>query len=126
MLIALQVIQLVRRGGPFFRFPDTVESHTQPGQNNTLDAIRLCNDAQLLLPRGATVTIVRPSQAPDYDATIFLTGVGYLPRQRVVAPRLDGPHDDLPMYVLAVRELLSNPAYEQLATFPEGRVYMRK
>lgn len=125
-LLAFEIVQLTRRGGPFFRWPDTVESHTWAGQNNTVDAIQLCKHAELLLPRGATVTLVRPSQAPYYDGTIFLTGVGYLPRQRVVAPRFEASHDDLPVYVLAIHDPLENSAYDELAAFPEGRVYVRK
>lgn len=117
--------ELRRRGGPFFQQPLTVEAHAWPGGNPNHDVIMLCRRARVLMPRGATVTVVRPSQAPDFEATYFLAAVGNLPRHRVVAPRLDAAAD-APQYVIAVREPLSDRHYEKFAEFPEGTLWMRK
>jgi hypothetical protein len=122
--LAILSIEAVRdRGGSWFDHPVSVEAHTWPGQNNTTDAVVLCNRVRGLLPRDATVTLLRPSQRPAYDATIYLAGVGCLPRQQVVAPIFDRPEQ--PRYVIALREPFEQPPYKRVASFPEGWLYER-
>ena len=108
-----------RRGGPYFEIPATIEDHIWVGENLTRETILLCRRAAPLLPRGAEVTIMRPSQRPNYDATIYLTGVGLLPHQRVFVPDPDSRRQ----YVLALREPLDWNGYRLVAEFPEGRLY---
>ena len=113
-----------RLGGPFFQFPATVQDHVAPVPFPSRDMILLARRAADILPRGATVTAVEPSQAPEYDITLFLTAVGMMPHQRVIAPALDAKDPAaLPRYVLAVRTPLAHPAYRLVRTLPEGRIY---
>jgi hypothetical protein len=127
LVLAVALVREYRhRGGPYFEVPFTVESHTWVQQNDIRDVLALCKRARRFIPRGKTVTVVRPGQAPNYDATIYLAAVGNLPRQDVVAPRLDGDDDKLPQYVIAVREPFNHPRYVRTADFPEGALYSRR
>ena len=85
------------------------------------DMILLSQAAADIVPRGATVTAIRPAEAPDYDITLYLTAGGMMPRHRVVPPNLDAA--DRPQFVLAVREPLSNSHYRLFRELPEGRIY---
>ncbi len=110
-------------GGPYFEFPGTIQDHVWPVRFPSADAIVLSRRAEPLLPRGATVTILKPSEAPDYDQTHWLTGLGMLPRQHPVAQKVD---ETKPAYVIAIHEEFAHPAYEKIATFKEGFLYKRK
>lgn len=116
---AALVLRFQSLGGPFFEFPETVQDHVSPHRYPSADAIVLSRTAAKLLPRGATVTILHPPDAPNYDATHFLTGVGLLPHQIVIAQDLERRPD----YVLAVREPLVHPNYELMAEVKGGRIY---
>jgi hypothetical protein len=83
--------------------------------------ILLSRAAAEIVPRGATVTAIRPAETPDYDVTLYLTAGGMMPRHRVVPPTLDTA--DRPRFVLAVREPLLNPHYRLFRELPEGRIY---
>jgi hypothetical protein len=109
------------RGGPYFTFPKTVQDHVAPSIYPSRDMILLSHAAAGIVPRGATVTAIRPAEAPDYDITLYLTAGGMMPRHRVVPPALDAA--DRPQFVLAVREPLSNPHYRLFRELPEGRIY---
>jgi hypothetical protein len=118
---------LVRRyhwlGGPYFEFfPPTIQDHVWPTRFPSADAIVLCRRAEKLLPRGATVTVLRPLDAPNYDQTHWLTGLGMLPRQHVVPQQVD---ELKPEYVLAIHGEFPNASYVKIATFPEGMLYRR-
>lgn len=106
-------------GGPYFEFPDTVQDHVAVVRWPSADAIVLSRNAAKILPRGATVTILQPSAAPNYDATHYLTGVGLMPHQRVVRPDLETRPD----YVLALRDPLEHPAYRLFKEIEGGRIY---
>jgi hypothetical protein len=106
-------------GGPYFELPDTIQDHVAVVRWPSADAIVLSRNAAKLLPRGASVTILQPSQAPNYDATHYLTGVGLMPHQLVVKPDLDRRPD----YVLALREPLEHPAYRLFKEVEGGRIY---
>jgi hypothetical protein len=106
-------------GGPYFEFPDTVQDHVAVVRWPSADAIVLSRSAARILPRGATVTILQPSAAPNYDTTHYLTGVGLMPHQRVVRPDLA----TLPDYVLALRDPLEHPSYRLLREIEGGRIY---
>ena len=108
-----------RRGGPYFEIPQTIEDHVRVGENATREVILLCRRVAPLLPRGAEVTIVIPSQNPNFDATIYLIGVGMLPHQQVFVPDAHLPRQ----YVLTIREPLDWKGYRLVAQFPEGRLY---
>jgi hypothetical protein len=98
-----------------------VQDHVAPAFYPSRDMILLSQAAAEIVPRGATVTAIRPAEAPDYDITLYLTASGMMPRHRVVPPTLDG--NDRPRFVLAVREPLSNPHYRLFRELPEGRIY---
>jgi hypothetical protein len=106
-------------GGPYFEFPDTIQDHVAVVKWPSADAIVLSRNAAKILPRGATVTILQPSQAPNYDATHFLTGVGLMPHQQVIKPDLDRRPD----YVLALREPFEHPSYRLFKEVEGGRIY---
>ena len=124
------IMAVVRRyhwlGGPYFTFPDTIQDHVWPARFASADAIVLARRAEPLLPRGAKVTLLTPSEAPNYDQTHWLTGLGLLPRQHVVPQRVDGPRETLPDYVIAIRGPFDHPQYRVVATFPEGFLYTLK
>lgn len=111
-------------GGPYFELPKTVQDHVAPTPYASRDVILLARAAAEIIPRGATVTAIQPSQAPDYDVTHYLTAVGMMPRHRVVAPAIDASDPMArPRFVLAVREPLANPHYRLYCVLPEGRIY---
>jgi hypothetical protein len=106
-----------RLGGPYFTMPETVQDHVAPAPYPSRDVILLARRAAEIVPRGATVTAIEPSQAPNYDVTLWLTAVGMMPRHRVVPPEAH------PEYVLAVRTPFTNPSYHLITALPEGRIY---
>jgi hypothetical protein len=111
-------------GGPYFEVPETVQDHVAPHRYLSGDAIVLCRRVEHLLPRGASVTLLAPAEAPNYDQTHWLTGLGMLPYQRVVAPKIEGaPPEQWPDYVIAIRAPFTHPAYRRIASFPEGSLY---
>lgn len=88
------------------------------------DVILLARAAAAIIPRGATVTAIQPSQAPDYDVSLYLTAAGLMPQHRVVAQDFDAPNaSGLPQFVLAVREPFSDPRYRLFRELPYGRIY---
>lgn len=127
LIVAAAVVfalALIRRfhslGGPYFDFfPQTIQEHVSVHRWPSADAIVLSRNAAKLLPRGATVTILQPSQAPNYDATHFLTGVGLMPHQRVIKQDLA----QRPQFVLALREPFEHPSYRLLHEVEGGRIY---
>ncbi|HEX3070965.1 MAG TPA: hypothetical protein VHX14_20515 [Thermoanaerobaculia bacterium] len=125
---AVLAAALVRRyhslGGPYFEFPKTVQDHVAPTFYPSRDAILLAAAAAEIIPRGATVTAIQPSQAPDYDVTLYMTAAGMMPRHRIIPPALTANDPAaLPQYVLAVREPFTNPHYRLFREIPEGRIY---
>lgn len=108
-------------GGPYFSFPETVQDHVWPEPFPSRDVIVLARRAAKVLPRNVTVTAIQPSQAPNYDVTLFLTAAGMMPHQSVVPPKLD--ESARPQFVLAVRGELAHAAYRLHSTWPEGKIY---
>jgi hypothetical protein len=104
-------------GGPYFVFPETVQDHVAPQPFASRDVILLARRAAEIIPRGATVTALQPSLAPNYDVTHWMTAFGMMPRHRVISP------DQLPQYVLAVREPFGDRRYKLITELPEGRIY---
>ena len=113
-------------GGPYLDlFPETIQDHVWPSRFASADAIVACRKAAPLLPRGAEVTVIAPQEAPNYDPTLWLTGLGLLTRQRVVPPKFEGTTaETLPDYIVAVGpQQFPHQSYRQIAAFPEGRLY---
>jgi hypothetical protein len=119
VLLAATVHRFHWLGGPYFRLPETIQDHVWPSRFLSADAIILCRRAEPLLPRGATVTLLAPREAPNYDQTHWLTGLGLLTHQRVVPQKLE----TLPQFVIAIRAPLEHPRYRLVATFAEGSLY---
>jgi hypothetical protein len=109
-------------GGPYFTLPETIQDHVWPARFLSADAIVLCRRAEPLLPRGATVTVLAPQEAPNYDQTHWLTGLGLLTHQRVVPQKLETP----PRFVIAIRSPFDDARYRLVATFAEGFLYELK
>lgn len=112
-------------GGPYFEIPETIQDHVWPERFLSADAIVVSRRAEPMIPRGATVTILAPSEAPHFDQTHWLTGLGTMPRHHLVPQKIDGPPETLPRYVIALRGPLEHPHYKQVAQFPEGFLYER-
>ena len=88
------------------------------------DVILLARAAAEFIPSGASITAIQPSQAPDYDVSLYLTAAGVMPRHRVVAPDFDASDaTKLPQFVLAVRDPFTDPRYRLDRALPEGRIY---
>ena len=125
----LMTLLLVRHfyvlGGPYFEFPQTVEDHVDRVFPLSRDAIVMSRRAAPFLPRGATVTVLAPALAPNWDATHYLTGSGLLPHQHVVHPALIDSIDSRPDFVIAVRAPLNHAHYLLVHEFPEGKLYRR-
>jgi hypothetical protein len=113
-----------RLGGPYFTFPKTVQDHVAPFVFPSRDVILLADRAKDIIPRGATVTALCPSEAPNYDVTLWMTAFGMMPRHRVVPPKVE--QEPLPQFVLAVREPFKNEKYQLMTELPEGWIYELK
>ena len=121
---ALLAVALILRfhelGGPYWTRPQTVQDHVAPTPYPSRDVILLARRAAEIIPRGATVTALRPADAPNFDVTHWMTAFGLMPRHRVVPPEFS---TSPPQYVLAVREPFIRPGYRLISELPEGRIY---
>jgi hypothetical protein len=98
--------------------------HVAPAPVAMRDVILLARAGTEFIPSGAEVTAIQPSQAPDYDVSLYLTAAGVMPRHRVVAPNFDvSTPAALPQFVLAVREPFPDSRYRLSRVLPEGRIY---
>lgn len=127
LLTAALCIRLYSRGGPFFERPISVFEHVGEGHKDLDDTIILCRRAAPLIPRGATVACFHPLNGVDqYDSASFLTAVGFLPKQQVLPPDTASnitPPEQSAQYVIAIGERFTNPHYEAIVEWPEGRLY---
>ena len=119
-------VQLVRnlhgRGGPYFEIPETVFDHVSQQPPLARQAIVMSRNAEPLMPRGSSLTVIAPALAPNYDATHYLTASGLLPRHRVLHPQLNVLQSG-PDFVIALGAPLEHPGYRLIREFPEGRFY---
>jgi hypothetical protein len=129
LLTVALVARLGSRGGPYFEWPATLMEHVGPGKHETRDALTLLPKIRDRVPRGATITCVRPIGAgvtdPD-DMPDYLVAIGQLPHHRVVPPffaMLTVPRRALPRFVVAVGPKFDHPYYHLVAEYPEGRLY---
>lgn len=123
LLAAALVHRFHQLGGPYFEVPETIQDHISRERAHGIDAILLSKRAATVVPPGATVTVIRPSQKPNYDPTHFLTAAGMMPRHRVLPQVVDVDPADLPEYVLSIREPFEHPSYRLIAEVPEGKIY---
>jgi hypothetical protein len=122
LLTAAWIRHYASLGGPYFTAPRTVQDHVWPEPFPSRDVILLAQRAARVLPRNVTVTAIQPSQAPNFDVTLFLTAAGMMPHQRVVPPKFED-RTVRPQYVLTVRDEFANDAYRLVSAWPEGKVY---
>ena len=111
-----------RLGGPYFVIPETIQDHVAVEPYPSRDAIVITQRAESIIPRGATVTVLMPSQAPNYDPTLYFTATGTMPRHTILAANAKVP----PQYIITVREPLNDPAYALHSDFKEGKIYVRR
>src|SRR5207248_10752784 len=124
MMVLLAGI-LRSRGGPYLQIPRTVFDHVTAGDPPLArQAIVMCENAGPLMPPGATVTVIAPQLAPNFDATHYLTASGFLPRQRVQHPRLANG-EQWPDFVIALGAPLHHRGYRLVREFREGWLYRR-
>jgi hypothetical protein len=121
VLAAALIRHFHQLGGPYFAFPQTIQDHVAPVPFPSRDVILLARRAAEIIPRGATVTALLPSDAPNFDVTHWMTAFGLMPRHRVVPPDLKAAQP--PQYVLAVRQPFNEPRYRLMRELPEGRIY---
>jgi hypothetical protein len=121
LLAAALIRHFHRLGGPYFTVPQTIQDHVAPVPFPSRDVILLARRAAEIIPRGATVTALLPSDAPNFDITHWMTAFGMMPRHQVVPPDLQSAHP--PRYVLVVRQPFSEPRYRLISELPEGRIY---
>lgn len=124
VLAAALVHRFYHLGGPYFDIPETVQDHVNATPYPSRDAIVMCRRGALLIPRDAVVTVILPSQAPNYDPTLYFSAVGMMPHHRIVPPYFEAKEP--PKWVITVREPLQRAEYRQHAEFPEGFIYMRQ
>ncbi|HSP35402.1 MAG TPA: hypothetical protein VLU46_13895 [Thermoanaerobaculia bacterium] len=110
------------RRGPFFAKPATVYDHVSRDRHPTVNDILLFREAEPMIPHGATVMVIKPSEKPNDDTTHIDTAAGLLPYQRLVAPSERTRAD----YVIAIRDPFGDPHYRVVAEFPEGKLYARR
>jgi hypothetical protein len=128
LLIIALIARLKTRGGPYLGRPRTLMEHAGPRPHETQAALLLLPKVRDRIPRGATVTCVRPVKGvtdPD-DMPDYLVAIGQLPLQKVVPPffaMLTVPRESLPEYVVAVGAPFDHPYYHLVAEYPEGRLY---
>lgn len=121
MLLLVQEFRSV--GGPYFEIPETIFDHVLSEVQLSRQSIVMSRHAEPLMPRGATLTVIAPELAPDYDPTHYLTASGVLPRHRVQHPTL-AEGEKWPDFVIALGALpLEHRGYALLREFPEGRLY---
>jgi len=109
-------------GRPYFDIPETIFDHVLPVPPPTRDVIVLAREIAPLMPNGATLTVVQPALAPDYDFTDYLAAAGQLPRHRVLHPTL-AEGEPWPDFVLAIGAPLQHRGYALVREFPKGRLY---
>src|SRR5690349_1151789 len=108
--------------GPYFEIPETIFDHVLPEPPRTRNVILLARRIEPLMPAGASLTVVQPALAPDYDFTDYLTASGQLPHHRVLHPTL-AEGEPWPDFVLALGAPLQHRGYVLVRAFPEGRLY---
>jgi hypothetical protein len=121
-MTVLLVRELYVRGGPYFEIPATVFDHEESRVLLARQAIVMCRRVEALMPRDASLTVIAPALAPNYDYTHYLAASGMLPRHRVLHPSLaDG--EQWPDFVIALGAPLHHRGYRLVREFPEGRLY---
>jgi hypothetical protein len=127
LLLAAMVMRYAERRPPWFAKPATVVDHVERFEHETRDVLLLAPKVAPLIPRGSDVACFRPKDGREHpDSPIYLTAVGLLPNHRVLPPftaASELARDQLVEWVIAVREPFTHPAYEVVATFPEGKLH---
>jgi hypothetical protein len=109
-------------GALTFEIPETIFDHVLADVPLSRQAIVMARNAEPLMPRGATLTVIAPALAPDYDFTHYLTASGMLPRHRVLHPTL-AADEHWPDFVIALGDPLQHRGYVLVREFREGRLY---
>lgn len=126
MSLTFQLVRLLHaRGGPFWEIPETILDHVEVERPLSRQAIVMSRHAEPLMPRGASLTVIAPAMAPNYDFTHYLTASGMLPRHEVRHPSL-AEGERWPDFVIAIGAPLDHPGYRLVREFPEGRLYARR
>jgi hypothetical protein len=112
---AIFAVALVRHfyglGPPYFAIPETIQDHVFVGPSKSRDAIVMTRRAALLIPRGATVTVLG-------DPTLRYIATGLMPHHTVVAGNAQ--------FVITIGDPFDDPAYTVHSEFAEGRIYRRR
>ena len=125
-MMLLLVERLHWRGGPYWEVPETVFDHVDRGELPlSRQAIVMCEHVAPLLPRGASITVVAPALAPNWDATHYLTASGLLPHQYVRHPMF-GEGEPRADFVITLGRPLDHYGYRLVRQWPEGWLYQRK
>lgn len=112
--IALQ--EHLARGGP--ELGRTIASRSSLSPKSAEDTLLLFEDASKVLPRGATVTVLKPLRR-DEDKQVLRFSHGQLPHQRVV------PQTELPDFIITLGAPLGDARYELLHANEAGAIWKR-
>ena len=125
-MLLLLAHSLYSRGGPYWEIPPTVVEHQVAGPAPlSRQAIVMCEHVAPLLPRGASITVIAPAQAPNWDVTLYLTASGLLPHNYVRHPMF-GEGEPWADYVIALGQPFEHRGYRLVRQWPEGWLYQRR
>ena len=125
-LTAAFVMKLAQRGRPYFDRPRTIVDHIWWEGEPARRLLRFLPEAAKKIPPNVTVTAFEPAGGLPHDDFCFYTATGYLTHQFVVPPmsaNLMTPKKDAAQYVIAVARPFTNPDYELVETYQDGRLY---
>ncbi|HUP44685.1 MAG TPA: hypothetical protein VM779_04145 [Thermoanaerobaculia bacterium] len=126
LLCVATVARYADRGGPYLQPARTVLEHAGPEPHPLQDALVVVPEARALIPRGASVAVVRARAGQALDDGNYLTAVDLLPHHRVLpafAADRGRAIADLPEYVVALGTPFDHPHYGIVAGFPNGWLY---
>jgi hypothetical protein len=125
VLLVLVVRAIHASGGPYGLFPETIFDHVGAGTELSRRAMVMARRCEPLMPRGSSLTVIAPAEAPNYDATNYLAVSAVIPRHEVRHPALaDG--ERWPDFVIALGAPFEHPGFRLVQEFPEGRLYARR
>ena len=128
LLLIAFIAQIRARKPPYFARPRTIVDHSMSGSMQRV--LTMLQHASTAVPRGARVTCFHPAGGgPHEEPLTYLTSVGMLPALIALPAGFAAEEmsdDQRAEYVIAVDDPFTQTRYEEIASFPEGRIYRLK